>query len=73
MYCLDRFEGNYAVIEFVDENGIISFIKEDKTAVSPETKEGDALILENGVYKTDTKLTKYRRKLLRERLNKLGL
>ena len=71
MYCLDRFEGNYAIIEFEDENGSISYIKVNKTDISNEVREGDALLVENGIYVTNRVLTEQRRAAMREKLKRL--
>ena len=71
MYCLDRFEGNYAIIEFEDENGSISYIKADRSDISDEVREGDALAIENGIYTTDRALTEQRRAAIHEKLKKL--
>lgn len=73
MLFLDRFEGDIALIECEDENGAVSVIKEPRERISSEVREGEAVKLENGIYKTDIELTEQRRKLIREKIKKLSL
>ncbi len=72
MYILDRFEENFAVIEYTDKYGEISMIKEAKNTVSPEVKEGDVLCLNDGIYITDEKATKERRNKIKTKLSNTG-
>ena len=46
---IDRFEGEYAVIE----QDIGKFINVNKDNLPINAKEGDVLIYENGIYKID--------------------
>ena len=46
-YIVDRIEGEYAVCE-ADDQSIVDFLLNELPA---NTKEGDHLVLENGVYK----------------------
>lgn len=68
MYILDRFEENFAVIEYTDKYGEISMIKETKNTVSPEVKEGDVLCLNDGIFITDEKATEDRRNKIKTKL-----
>ena len=71
MFILDRIEENYAIIEVTDENGEITVIKEDISAISPESSEGDVLVCDNGFYITDAEATKNRKRSIYERLKNL--
>ncbi len=72
MLILDRFEENIAIIERTDdETGTITMIKTERSFVSFETKEGDVLICEEGIYKTDYESTLQRRKMINERLKQI--
>lgn len=71
MLFLDRFEGDIALIECEDENGNISVIKEPRVRISEDVCEGEAVKLENGIYKTDIELTEQRRKQIREKLKNM--
>lgn len=71
MFILDRIVENYAIIEVTDENGEITVIKEDISAISPESSEGDVLVFDNGVYRTDAEATKCRKHSVYERLKNL--
>lgn len=69
MYILDRFDENFAVIEYTDKYGGISMIKAAKNTVSPEVKEGNVLCLKDGIYTTDEKATKERRNKIKTKLS----
>ena len=71
MFILDRIEENYAIIEVTDENGEITVIKEDISAISSESSEGDVLVFDNGFYRTDAEATKNRKRSMYERLKNL--
>ena len=63
---IDRFEGDFAVVE--TEQGIINIL----TSQLPESaKEGDVIYFENDVYFIDEEATEKKRKLIAERLHKL--
>lgn len=66
MTVIDRFEGDYAILE--TDNGIIR-IKHSR--LPDEAKEGDVLGGSGGSYYIDRKETERRRKAASERLNKL--
>lgn len=68
MFIIDRFEGNFAVIEATDKNGEITVLKTEKSTVSKDVKEGDVLICENGIYKTDFLATEKRREEILKRI-----
>lgn len=69
MYYLDRFEEGFAVIE-CNDNGEASLFKVDRALISPEVKEGEALIFRNGIYFTDSEKTEKRRKKILEILRR---
>ena len=66
MLIIDRFEGEFAVIEDDEER------LEIQRALLPEAaKEGDVLVCENEVYSVDEEATKIRRAEVLKRLKKL--
>ena len=65
-YIVDRFEGDFAVLE-KESGGTIDVPKED----IPDAKEGDVLILENGIYKVSMEETQRRKELIAEKMRKL--
>ena len=65
-YIIDRFEGDFAVLE-KESGGTIDVSKKD----IPDAKEGDVLILENGIYKVSLEETQRRKELIAEKLRKL--
>jgi hypothetical protein len=66
MLIIDRFEGEFAVVEDGGQRAEI------KRALLPrDAKEGDVLVLENEVYRVDAEATKARRAEVLERLRKL--
>lgn len=66
MIILDRFEGKVAVLE---EEGNFFHVSIDK--VSPFAKEGDVLILKEGMYIPDKFGTNKRKKKIEEKFNEL--
>lgn len=63
---IDRFEGDFAVVE--TEQGIINIL----ISQLPESaEEGDIIYSENGVYLIDEEATADRRKMIAERLHRL--
>ncbi|MDE6599723.1 MAG: DUF3006 domain-containing protein [Oscillospiraceae bacterium] len=56
MLIIDRIDGNTAVIEDGDNRFEVS-----RSELAPDIKEGDAVMLENGVYRKDTDATEKRR------------
>lgn len=56
MLIIDRIDGNTAVIEDGDTRFEVSRLE-----LAPDVKEGDAVLLENGVYRKDTDATEKRR------------
>ena len=65
-YIVDRFEGDFAVLE-KETGGTIDVPKKDIL----DAKEGDVLILENGIYKVSLEETKRRKELIAEKMRKL--
>lgn len=66
MIILDRYEGEYAVIE-VDKH----MINIDKSLLEENIKEGDVLILKEGRYYKDQKATNARKRDMTARFSKL--
>ena len=64
---IDRFEGATVVCE--DENKQV--INVSKTDLPIESKEGDCLIFENGIYSIDSQSTAERKMRIREKMGKL--
>lgn len=58
LYIIDRFEGDYVILETDDSKHIQIKIQE----IPKQAKEGDCLILKNGVYSLDMTLTDNLRK-----------
>lgn len=56
MLIIDRIDGNTAVIEDGDNRFEVS-----RSELAPDVKEGDSVLLENGVYRKDTSATEQRR------------
>ncbi|MDE5993835.1 MAG: DUF3006 domain-containing protein [Oscillospiraceae bacterium] len=56
MLIIDRIAGNTAVIEDGDNRFEVS-----RSELAPDVREGDAVLLENGVYQKDTDATEQRR------------
>lgn len=70
MLIIDRFEGNYAVVEDSEADAVTNIHK----ALIPESaKEGDVLSYENGAYIVDTEATEKRRSEISELMKKLNL
>ena len=65
-YIVDRVEGDFAVLE-KESGGTIDVPKKD----IPDAKEGDVLILENGIYKVSLEETQRRKELIAEKMRKL--
>jgi len=66
MIIIDRFEGDFAVLE--TDSGMI---ETDRTKIPENAAEGDVLIMENGVYIVDVKGTEMRRESIRNRFKRL--
>ncbi len=71
-FFLDRFEGDRAVVECEDDDGAVNFLTVSKSSVSPDSREGDALILNGSLYETDAELTASRRAKILRKLEKLS-
>ena len=66
MTVIDRFEGEYAVIE--TENGMISV---KRSLLPDDSREGDVLIYENGSFVTDRETSAERRRAMGRKLRML--
>ncbi len=65
-FIVDRFEENFAVLE--SENG--GTVDVEKSLL-PEAKEGDVIILENGMYRIDEDETAQRKAHIKEKMERL--
>lgn len=65
-YIVDRFEGEFAVLE-KESGGMVDILKNDL----PPAQEGDVIIFENGVYKVSHEETQKRKELIAEKMRKL--
>ena len=70
-YSLNRFEGDFAVIEAEDDSGETAVFSTGKENVSENAAEGDILIISEGVFIPDMEETAKIKKSLSERLKKL--
>lgn len=66
MNVIDRFEGEYAVIE--TENGMITV---ERSLIPDDARAGDVLGYENGCYVTDRETTAERRRAAGRKLRRL--
>lgn len=65
-YIIDRFEGEFAVLER-ESGGTIDIAR---TSL-PDANEGDVVILENGSYRVDRSETDKRKELIAQKMRKL--
>ena len=70
MLIIDRFEGNYAVVEDSESDTMKNI---DKALIDKAAKEGDVLSFENGLYTVDINATAKRRKEILEMMKKINL
>lgn len=66
MTIIDRFEGEYAVLE--TDSGMKNVLRD---ILPEEAREGDVVELKNGAYTVNKKAAEKRRRELREKLKKL--
>lgn len=66
MIILDRFEGEYVIIEIDGE-----IVNIEKHLVHEGVKEGDVLVLRDGLYYTDQEETEKRREYIKNRFKDL--
>ena len=66
MTIIDRFEGEYAVLE--TDSGMKNVLRD---MLPEEAREGDVVELKNGAYTVNKKAAEKRRRKLREKLKKL--
>ncbi|WP_303805296.1 DUF3006 domain-containing protein [Ruminococcus flavefaciens] len=66
MTIIDRFEGEYAVLE--TDSGMKNVLRD---MLPEEAREGDVVELKNGAYTINKKAAEKRRRELREKLKKL--
>ena len=65
-FIIDRFEGEFAVLE-KEEGGTFDVPKSELG----DAKEGDVVLLDDGVYIVDAEETQKRKKLISEKMRKL--
>lgn len=65
-YIIDRFEGEFAVLE-KEEGGTFDVPKSEII----DAKEGDVVIFDNGIYTVDKEETKKRKELIAEKIKRL--
>ncbi len=65
-YIIDRFEGEFAVLE--KETGGTIDVPKDKI---PNAKEGDVILFENGAYIINEEETQRRREMITEKMRKI--
>lgn len=70
-YSLNRFEGDFAVIEAEDDNGETAVFSTGKDNVSVNAAEGDILVISDGIFIPDIEETAKIKKSLFERFKKL--
>lgn len=70
-YSLNRFEGDFAVIEAEDDNGETAVFSTGKDNVSVNAAEGDILVISDGIFIPDIEETAKIKKSLFEKLKKL--
>lgn len=67
-YALDRFEGDFAVFEALDNRKTVNV----KRALLPENaKEGDIFVNKDGRWLPEDKKTKERKKIIEDKFNSL--
>lgn len=66
-YIIDRFEGENAVCEKEDRTTFLI----SRSKLPPQAMEGDVLVCEDGIYRTDSSATQERRQRIEEKRKKL--
>lgn len=66
-YIIDRFEGDNAVCEKEDRTTFLV----PRSELPPLAMEGDVLVYEDGVYRTDSDATQERRRRIEEKRKRL--
>ena len=70
MLIIDRFEGDYAVVEDTDTEEMTLIERE---LIDKDARESDVIVLTDGMYHTDAEATKKRRAEVLALFKKLGL
>lgn len=70
MLIIDRFEGEFAIVEDTDTDKMTTIEKE---LVEQNASEGDVIVLSDGIYHVDYEATKKRRAEVLALLKKLNL
>lgn len=65
-YIIDRFEGEYAVLECEDGS-----TRDVLRSLILHGNEGDVVVFENGAYRTDIQETERRKEIIAEKMRKL--
>lgn len=66
-YIVDRFEGDYAILEMENSN----LINVNKNDIIGEVKEGDILIKKDNIYYIDKEKTDFRKKKINDMMKGL--
>lgn len=66
-YIVDRFEGDYAILEMENSN----LINVNKNDIIGEVKEGDILIKKDNIYYIDKEKTEFRKKKINDMMKGL--
>ncbi|MCI8604845.1 MAG: DUF3006 domain-containing protein [Ruminiclostridium sp.] len=70
MLIIDRFQGNFAVVEDSETDSVANI---DKALIDEAAKEGDVLSFEDDAYIVDAEATERRRREILELMKKLDL
>ena len=70
-YSLNRFKGDFAVIEAEDDSGETAVFSTGKENISANALEGDILVISDGIFIPDIEETAKMKKSLSKRLRKL--
>lgn len=70
MLIIDRFEGEFAVVEDTDTEKMIII---EKALIEQSASESDVIVLSEGIYRTDPEATKKRRAEVLALLKKMNL
>lgn len=70
MFIIDRFEGDFAVVENTEDENMIQI---EKKMIDEAAREGDVIFLSEGKYKVDIEATEQRRREVLELLRNIDI
>lgn len=70
MFIIDRFEGDFAVVENTEDENMIQI---EKKMIDEAAREGDVIFLSEGKYKVDIEATERRRREVLELLRNIDI